>query len=359
MEIKNSDWTLLRLATTASFVWKALGDVGTMVYSGRLEDVQVRRPVFITGLARAGTTITLNILSRTPGVATHRYRDFPFLMAPMFWSSVVDGFSKDEAPVERPHGDRIRITKESPEAFEEPLWTYFFPHVHEWGRDHRLTRETRHEEFDRFFTEHLSKIIALRGGERYISKGNYNVARIEYLGRLFPDAHFIIVIRHPYTHVPSLVAQHRKFCSFAKKDARVPDYLRAVGHFEFGPQRVPVLLGEGGERIRAAWESGEDARGYAIQWKMVYRHVHELVGTPGLEGRISVLRYEDFCSRTAEELRRVAKGAGLEDKLTAEQLASDVSPPPDKPLDEATRAAIWQEAGAMAGEFGYREDGRA
>jgi hypothetical protein len=41
------------------------------------------------------------------------------------------------------------------------------------------------------------KVVLLRGGARYVSKGNYNAARIAYLARLFADAKFVVPIREP------------------------------------------------------------------------------------------------------------------------------------------------------------------
>ena len=57
------------------------------------------------GLA-SGTTILLQELSQMPNVATHRYRDFPFLMTPWIWSRLVD-WGRDARSGRRPNG-RIR-----------------------------------------------------------------------------------------------------------------------------------------------------------------------------------------------------------------------------------------------------------
>ena len=174
-------------------------------------------PVFISGLARSGTTILLEELSKVPGVGTHRYRDFPFLMTPWFWNRFLDLFRVPLESVERAHKDRIRITAESPDAFEEPLWQFFFPHLHSAAALHRLTGERRFEEFESFFKDHIRKLLLIRQQPRYLSEENYNVAQIEYLATLFPDARFIIPIRHPVTHVQSLVQQHALFSEYAAR----------------------------------------------------------------------------------------------------------------------------------------------
>lgn len=96
-------------------------------------------------------------------------------------------------------------------------------------------------------------------GSRYFAKGNYHVPRIEYLVHLFPDARFIVPVRHPLTHVHSLVRQYQLSSSYAAADARVPRYLEAAGHFEFGPQRIPIRLSAvQGDRILEAWAHGDE-----------------------------------------------------------------------------------------------------
>src|SRR5690606_20960230 len=201
---------------------------------------------------------------------------------------------------------RIRITKESAEAFEEPIWQAYFPWTHDPARHHVVGRETENAEFEACFRAHLRKILWLRNGRRYVSKGNYNVGRIAYLAKLFPDARFVVPVRNPVSHVRSLVEQHALFCRYAADDARVPRYLAAAGHYEFGPQRKPIhfdaaRIGE----IEAAWRSGDDWRGYARQWAQVYAHVDRLRNDPDVAPRLLVVRYEDACTRPQEVIAEV------------------------------------------------------
>ena len=113
-----------------------------------------------------------------------------------------------------------------------------------------------------------------------MSKGNYNVARIEYLAKLFPDARFVVPVREPVAHVASLVRQHQLFNGYAQDDPRIGIYLSAAGHFEFGPQRRPICLTpEAAEGASGVWDEG-DAAGYARQWAEVYGHVARLKASP-------------------------------------------------------------------------------
>jgi len=124
MILREQDFRLVTLSRRLGPLNKVLADLETDFVAQRLESVSIDRPVFLTGLARSGTTILLTLLSQTDGVATHRYRDFPFLEIPFLWNWFQDRFASQSAssPQERIHADRIEITPDSPEAFEEPLW---------------------------------------------------------------------------------------------------------------------------------------------------------------------------------------------------------------------------------------------
>jgi hypothetical protein len=358
VKIRQADYLLVRLADSSRALMQSLGNLESAWLRRRSNAIPIQSPVFITGLARSGTTILLEELSKVAGVGTHRYRDFPFLMTPYFWSRFHDWFAAHGEAVERPHKDRIRITAESPEAFEEPIWQFFFPHLHAVDALHRLTAEKRFPEFDSFFTDHIRKILLIRGADKYVSKGNYNVTRIEYLATLFPDARFVVPIRHPLMHVHSLVRQHALFSDYAHEDPRVAHYLAAAGHYEFGPQRVPIRLSnESAERIRMAWDSGDNYTGYAIQWADVYRFVDTLRSFPGeWSERVMVVRYEDLCSNPHAVMRAILQHGRLDPAAFPGEKAFDHIAPPSHGVSELAdelRAQVWRETEWVAARFGY------
>lgn len=356
LSISDSQFFFLQLVRSAPWLLQRVAALESRVLRRRLETVRIDRPVFVTGLARSGTTMLLELLAQADDVATHRYRDFPFLMTPYFWNRYVDvfGVRGDAAP--RPHQDGIQISPESPEAFEEPLWQQFFPHAHRPTDSHVLTSDNRSVEFDDVFVEHLRKLLLLRGATRYVSKGNYNVTRIAYLASLFPDARFVVPIRHPVTHVASLVRQHQLFSEYAEQDPRVPEYLKAAGHYEFGPQRVPISVDGSGEQVLAAWEAGDENGGYALQWAAVYRYVQELLtNSPELNERVVVVRYEDLCDEPRRELARIlqqteleTEGTGLLERLDHIQRSTRHGGNDDPHADD-----VWRITEPVASAYGY------
>ena len=362
MILRDQDFRLVTLSQRLGALNKVLADLETDFIARRLDAVAIDRPVFLTGLARSGTTILLTLLSQADGVATHRYRDFPFLEIPFLWNWFQDRFANQTAqgPQERAHADRIEITPESPEAFEEPLWQSHFDWLHDPRRVHVLDESVVQPDFEDAFCTHLRKILALRGGARYLSKGNYNVTRIRYLTKLFPDARFVIPIREPVAHVHSLVRQHRRFSRLALEDARVPQYLRAAGHYEFGAQRVPINVSAAEiGRVEDAWLEGEEYRGYARQWAAIYRYVDELRSShPEPAERITVIRYEDLCSDPRRALGKLLAATSLVDRAgCAFAAAKAVAAPARERSDGITaveRGAVWEEVAATAAIYGYR-----
>ncbi len=339
--------------------WIGLGNLETRVLAEEIESVSIKAPIYVAGLARAGTTIALEILASHSDVATHLYRDFPPVFTPWWWNWFVERSRRGPlVAAERAHRDGIMITADSPEAREEAIWMAFFADVHDPARSNVLDRDTENPGFEKFYRDHIRKLLAARGRRRYLSKGNYNVTRIGYLHKLFPDARFVIPVRDPVWHIASLMKQHRLFCAGERGNKRAVDYMRRVGHFEFGLDLRPINTGDD-EKVRAIqalWETGEDVRGWARYWAMVYGSVaYVLEQDPALREATMILRYEDLCDRPEETMRRMMEHCGLEeDEEIIADYASKLKPPgyyrPDFSEEEA--AVIAAESRAASESIG-------
>src|SRR3546814_14543435 len=86
-------------------------------------------------------TILLESLAAHPDTVTHRYRDYPGVLAPIFWDRVSEHlYAGRSTPVERAHGDGIAVTQDSPEAIEEMLWMAFHPESPDPACDNTIGR---------------------------------------------------------------------------------------------------------------------------------------------------------------------------------------------------------------------------
>ena len=341
-------------------LWVRLGGVESDANRAELDAIPIDRPIYIAGLARAGTTILLELLAGHPEVATHRYRDYPPIYTPLFWNRAFSSIYKgDAAPVERAHKDRILVTPDSPEALEEVLWMRFFPGRHDPKVDQVLDASVSNPAFEAFYRDHLRKILLVRQGRRYLAKGNYNVTRMAYLARLFPDARFVVPVREPRAHVASLAKQHRLFCEQERQDPRVLRHMRRVGHYEFGLDRRPLNVGdtEAAMSVARLWEAGEEARGLARHWALVYGFVlDQLERDPALRERTLILRYEDACADGAAVLGRTFAHVALDlPPAQLQTMAGRLSAPTyyRDGFGEAEAAAIAEETAGVAARLGY------
>ena len=159
--------------------------------------------IFITGLARAGTTILLNALYQSNVFASLSYADMPFVLAPNLWSKI-SFKNKDLKLKERAHGDGIKVSTESPEAFEEVFWKTF--------------SNEEFEELEEKFSTYLRNILYKYKKERYLSKNNQNIKRVELIISIFSNSKILIPFREPIQHAYSLLTQHKKFIEVSKND---------------------------------------------------------------------------------------------------------------------------------------------
>jgi len=339
------------VARYPAFVLK-LGQLETRWLNHSLSTTKIDRPLYINGLARSGTTILLELLTSHPAVASHKYRDFPLVHMPYCWNWFVERSSSgSNEAVERAHKDRIFVSPESPEAMEEILWMAFFPRCHDPSVSQVLGAEDTYRDFEAFYCDNIRKLLIARKAGRYLSKGNYNVSRIGYVGRLFPDARFIIPVRDPTDHIASLMKQHRLFCEEEARNPKVLAYMQRAGHFEFGLDLRPINFGNLDTvlRIQRLWSGGDQVKGWAAYWASVYSFIADVFENDrSLAERMLIVDYNDLCEAPAEALRRIYSHCELEvEELTLKEQASRISAPTYyKPVfSKVEKEAIEEETG--------------
>lgn len=347
-------------------LWQRLGRLESSALRERIEGMPIHAPVYVSGLARSGSTVLLEMLAGHPDMATQTYRDFPLVYTPWWWNRFLDRAQRrSRAAVERAHGDGILVTPDSPEAVEEVLWMGFFPHLHQRGASDVLGFMTDAPAFEDFYRDHLRKLLLLRGGRRYLAKGNYNTTRIEYLLNLFPDARFVLPVREPAAHVASLIRQHRRFAERHAADPRAQRYMSRLGHFEFGRDRRPIHIGDGAQAvaIRAAWDAGREVEGYARAWNDLYGFVADrLDAMPVLREAVLVVRHEDLCMEPERSLRRLFAHCGLDagpayfERCVAQLRRGAIGGPG---LDETDRHLIQELTAQTAARYGYGRNAAA
>ena len=103
-------------------------------------DLKNCRYIFITGLARSGSTALLQAFDSTKIFSSMRYKYMPFILSPRI-AQIYSTYLSDNENLERErlHGDGLKINTNSAESLDEPYWintiyknidtiNYLYPH---------------------------------------------------------------------------------------------------------------------------------------------------------------------------------------------------------------------------------------
>ena len=263
--------------TSRSLAWRAFHPTARLV-----------APIFVVGSPRSGTSLAVDMFATHPDVAN-------WSEAGRLWDPI--DYHNDEAD----HHWPAELATPARSA-----------RLHRWCEWYRRSH----------------------GKARFVNKHPRNSVRMDYLRRIFPDAHFIHVIRDGRAVVSSIVAQIRSRPRRAKQP--LGGFCRPPGWREM--RRDDVI-----EQT-------------ALQWQAIVRHVRERGRSLGPDYR--EVRYEELCARPRETYRGLFEFAGLR---TGEAELAGI---PQGPLEarEGWRerlgaqelATVEKTAGDLLAELGYR-----
>lgn len=328
---------------------RRLGEVETRLYRRRIDTDAAARPVFITSLPRAGTTILLETLSGAPDFASATYRHMPFTLAPLLWGGFSRVFRKSGTRAERAHGDGIDVGIDSPEAFEEMLWMTFWPGHYAGCTIQPWSADERDEAFESFFRTHMAKIVASRpGATRYVSKNNANIARLPLLHTLFPDATLLIPVRDPWSQTESLLRQHRRFADLHAREPFARQYMQGIGHFEFGEALKPIAF-PGGPHDQSGANTPEFWLRY---WVDAYEHV--LATAPP---NAVFVDHDALCRAPDRHLALLADKLGMDDSRPLTGMAGTLRAPRPVPEPSDVPATLMTRADDVYAELRRRAIG--
>ena len=285
--------------------------------------------VFVTGLARAGTTILMREIHGTGAFGSLTYADMPFVLAPNTWRRLA-GKKDAGQKAERAHGDGIEVDVDSPEALEEPFWRV------KCGADYlkpdALVPHTPDAEVMDEYADFIRLILLHTGRDRYLCKNNNNILRLGALADRFSKGLFLVPIREPLQHALSLLRQHQRF---VETDAFTAKYMQWLAHHEFGADQRPFVFGS---RPTGAPDSLDY---WLSMWVAAYRHLQGIAA-----GRDNVL-FVPFEALTGEPgvWEAVAERVGISG-ATAQELK--VIAPRDPGAHDASLGA---DATALYGEI--------
>ena len=281
--------TLHHLVLDNPLIKKVGFDIDCVFSRLRYTHVQAPPPVFIAGLARAGTTILLEALYSTRQFTTLTYRDMPFVTSPLIWRALTASYRHSAEKLERAHGDGLYVNFDSPEAFEEVFWMTFTgqKYVQEKWIEPQFIDEEVVENYRRFVANIIAKSEGSRS-TRYLAKNNNNVLRINSLKEAFPESIIIVPFRNPFDHSRSLLAQHQQFRKIHSGDTFSLQYMNWLGHFEFGENFKPFRVSE--EALPGHKDELDQLNYWLRYWKCVYEYLIQHHASD-----VVFFDYDEFC----------------------------------------------------------------
>jgi len=292
-----------------------LDRIETLLLRNAISELTIDRPIYIVGLARAGTTITLEMLNKHPFLASHKYKHLPMPFLPHAFGQFTELSRFFTKPIERVHKDGIFVTRESPEAVEEKFWQHFFNNNHNEEISNIMNGAISNPKFEQFYRNHIRKLLINQNSSRYLAKNNYLITRLEYLHRIFPNSKFLLIIRNPVNHIASLIKQTRLFIKMEEENPTLIDWHRITGHSEFGHYQLCINTGDNEliHKIRRLWKNEKTyVKGWAYYWSSLYDYVMNLLeANKKIKESTLIIRYEDLCENPAETIDKILEHSEL------------------------------------------------
>lgn len=195
--------------------------------------------VYISGLARAGTTVLMQYLGQLTEFKSLSYKNLPFLFLPKTGLHLIS--KKKNQKIERFHKDGIKHGINSYEALEEPFWRNYIGHKYILDKN-----IIKHSISPELFDKYISFRKLVTGNKIYLAKNNNHLLRAESLHQLDKvngnKTITIIPFRNPYEQAKSLLKQHLLLSELQKDDEFILNYMDFLVHHEFGIHtKIPIL----------------------------------------------------------------------------------------------------------------------
>ena len=304
------DRLLHRLTLQFPLVAEFSFDLDQQTVNSNPEHIITERHVFVSGLARSGTTILMRHFYATGAYHSLTYRDMPLVLAPNIWGKLTRFSKRTTTAMERAHGDSIEIDMDSPEEFDEVFWRVFCGE--EYIKKTYLTTHSPDSETIWKYICYVNAVLNAKGkrASRYLCKNNNNILRLKSVRQAFPDAVILIPFRSPLFHAESLLRQHRNFLKMQKSDSFVRLYMTWLVHHEFGQDHRPFRFETNDMSSNSAYDV--DTVDY---WLELWCKVYEWLEHAAPEDAVFVC-YEQLCSNADvwRNLMRIAQIDAIDTK---------------------------------------------
>lgn len=223
---------------------------------------------------------------------------------------------------------RVIATHPDVVSWYEPvgLWLYADP-----TREHdQFEASDATDDVKRYIRDKFLKFQQDHGNHMIVEKTPHNILRIPYVRAIFPDAHFLYIVRDPLSFVSSVELKWQKPATRKRIFARIA--ATPVWHLHHYFKRF----------VSQQWNNRILKRKYLSIWGPRYQGIQQDLRATDLltvvarqwsraaskaeadiarfdDGRVLTLRYEDFIAQPVAGLERICAHCGLQ--MTAEMAA--------------------------------------
>ena len=227
---------LHKIVLGSNNIQKTLFDLEKFFFIGKHKKLNIKS-LFITGLARSGSTILLNTLYETGKFASLKYSDMPFVVCPNIWSKINFMKKSNYEKKIRAHDDGIEFSITSPEAFEEVFWKSQI----NLAKNNNILTNDINTKIIKNFKDYLFLVTLKDKKKIYLSKNNNNIEKIDILSEYLENKFIFILFRNPINQAFSLLKQHINFTKLQRENSFVLEYMNLLRHNEFGLNHRPLF----------------------------------------------------------------------------------------------------------------------
>ncbi|BAU67475.1 sulfotransferase (plasmid) [Stanieria sp. NIES-3757] len=280
-----------------SSIEKPLIKLEKLLYERNLQQVPLKKPIFVIGSHRSGTTILYETLARHPDLAYFSNASAYFPRLPMLSHKFGTIWAQKQIKIERFLQDGIGFNAITPSEGTR-IWDLYATNT-----EHYYLDETHHNpEMEHYLKQNIRKHLKYNNARRFINKNPDNSVRIRYLNQLFPDAYFIHIIRDGRAVCHSMIQAQK----------------RAFEFFGIGHRHNYGIKTQNWSEIAEMWFKDRQ-QAIAHLWcetiATIDRDRQYLEPERYLE-----IRYEDFVSQTQTYLHRIAEFCQLPIDAQVEQI---------------------------------------
>lgn len=267
------------------------------IFFPQYQKVNVKKPIFIIGNPRSGTSFLHNLLTQTEDFVSFKTWEifFPALTARVLVKPLINYLIRHNLtqimPESSGHGLYLDRVEHDEFLFVHKLDTQFLLLLSPLGLDEREYPELRL--YDRqpdsrryrsvkFFQECLKRQIFYTQKQQVVAHIHFSTCRIKTLLKTFPDAKFIYLLRSPQETIPSHLTLEYNTFKNQNRLKNIPE---------------PKLKQYFERRYR-----------YDIE---LYRYFYELQETEIPPQNIMVLPYERLCSDLEQSFIQIEQFTGI------------------------------------------------